>query len=155
VAAEFAPGTIVSALSSSASLIVALAGLSEVQSVINAIRTADLTSAAARLPTVAGPCDTYCPCPTLARQPCYLPRRVIHPTPRYLPRPVLHPTPRVEPNVSPPPHPTARTPHITAGPQPPWKIMPWQEPAKPASVIKVCVRPPDMLTKGNLIDLFI
>lgn len=122
---------------------------------LNAIHTADLDSAASRLPATANPCDTYCPGPRLHPDPRFLPRQVIHPTPRYLPRPVLHPTPRYAPVAPPAPHSSAHTPHITAGPQPPWKIMPWQEPAKPPSVIKVIVQPPDMLTKGTLLDLFI
>jgi hypothetical protein len=143
----------VSALSN-VSVLVAAIGLQEVQSVLNAIHNADAYSAA-RLQTSADPIDSYCPRPALTPEPRYLPRQVIHPTPRYLPRPVLHPTPRTEPSPLPPPNLKADVPHITAGPQPPWKIQPWQEPPRPPDVIKVVVRPPDMLTKGSLIDLFI
>jgi hypothetical protein len=121
--------------------------------VLNAIHNADAQTAAT-LPTILHPVDTYCP-RTITPEPRYLPRQVLHPTPRYLPRPVLHPSPRVEPSPLPPPIPRASVPHITAGPPPPWKILPWQEPPRPLNVIKMVVRPPDMLTKGMLIDLFI
>jgi hypothetical protein len=135
-------------------ILVAAIDLQVVQSVIAAIRNADRESLA-RLPTVANPnSDTYCR-QTITPEPRYLPRPILHPTPRYLPRPVIHPRPVVEqPSVLPPP-PQARVPHITAGPQPPWKILPWQEPAIPPDVIKVTVRPSDIVTKGNLIDLFV
>jgi hypothetical protein len=140
---------------SSVNLLVATVDLLEVQSVLNAIHRADAQTAA-RLPTILDEraVDTFVH-ETITPEPRYLPREIIHPTPRYLPRPVLHPFPRVEPSAPPPPYPTARTPHIAAGPQPPWKTMPWQEPSKPPSVIKMVVRPPDMLTKGTLIDLFV
>jgi hypothetical protein len=140
---------------SSVNLLVATLSLIEVRSVLNAIHRADAETAA-RLPTIldARFVDSFVH-ETITPAPRYLPRQIIHPTPRYLPRPVVHPFPRVEPSHPLPPCSTARTPHITAGPQPPWKILPWQEPPKPASVIKVTVRPPDMLTKGTLIDLFV
>jgi hypothetical protein len=121
--------------------------------VLNAIHNADAQTAAS-LSTNPIPVDAYCP-RTITPEPRYLPREVLHPTPRYLPRPVLHPYPAVEPSPLPPPYPKTTVPHITAGPQPPWKILPWQEPSPPPNVIKVIVHPPDMLTKGTLIDLFI
>jgi hypothetical protein len=142
----------VSAISSIGVLVAGL-GLQEVQSVLNAIHTADAQTAAS-LPTNPVPVDIYCP-RTITPEPRYLPREVLHPTPRYLPRPVLHPSPRVEPLPLPAPSPKASVPHITAGPPPPWKIPLWQEPSRPLNVIKVIVHPPDMLTKGMLIDLFI
>jgi hypothetical protein len=142
----------VSAISSIGVLVAGL-GLQEVQSVLNAIHNADAQTAAS-LPTNPVPVDIYCP-RTITPEPRYLPREVLHPTPRYLPRPVLHPSPRVEPLPLPPPSPKATVPHITAGPPPPWKIPLWLEPSHPLNVIKVIVRPPDMLTKGMLIDLFI
>jgi hypothetical protein len=135
------------------SLLVAAVGLQDVQSLLNAIHTADLESAAS-LPSCATPVDVYCS-RVITPEPTYLPREVLHPTPRYLPRPVLHPTSRVEPQPAPPPAPKATVPHITAGPLPPWKIPVEQEPSRPLNVIKVVVRPPDMLTKGMLLDLFI
>jgi hypothetical protein len=134
-------------------ILVAAIDLQVVQSVIAAIRTADRQTLA-YLPTIANPNDTYCS-QTITPEPRYLPRPVIHPTPRYLPRPVIHPEPRVEQSCILPPSPHARVPHITPGPQPPWKILPWQEPAIPPDVIKITVRPTDTVTKGTLIDLFV
>jgi hypothetical protein len=142
----------VSAISSIGVLVAGL-GLQEVQSVLNAIHRADAQTAAS-LPTNPVAVDTYCS-RRITPEPRYLPREILHPTPRYLPRPVLHPSPRVEPLPLPLPSPKASVPHITAGPPPPWKILPWQEPPRPLNVIKMIVRPPDMLTKGTLIDLFI
>ncbi len=140
---------------SNVNLLVASLDLQMVQSLLGAIRAADRHSAT-QLPVAVSRVDSYCPRPALHLTPRYLPRPVLHPTPRYLPRPVIHPRPRVEPPCcAPPPCPKASVPHIAAGPQPPWKILPWQEPAAAPNVIKITVRPPDMLTKGNLIDLFL
>jgi hypothetical protein len=61
----------------------------------------------------------------------------------------------IEPPEIEPPAPKATVPHIIAGPQPPWKILPWQEPQPAPDVIKVVVHPSDTVTKGNLIDIFI
>ena len=141
---------------SNVNLLVASLQLQLTQSIITAIRTADLTTAAQRgSPGCA--VDTFCCCErrAITPQPRYLPRRVLHPTPRYLPRPVLHPRARIEPLPAPPAGPSAKTPKITAGPQPPWKTVPWQEPLPPADVIKIVVRQPDTVTKGTLIDLFL
>jgi hypothetical protein len=143
---------------SNVNLIVASLQLQLVQSVIAAIRTADLTSAAHNLGGGGqGAGDSFC-CGERRAITCearYLPRPVLHPTPRYLPRPVLHPSPRVAANVLPAQCPSAKTPHITPGPPPPWKTLPSAEPAAAASVIKIVVRPPDTMTKGTLIDLFL
>lgn len=119
---------------------------------LNAIHNADAQTAAS-LPTNPNPVDNYSP-RTITPEPHYLPRQVLHPTPRYLPRPVLHPSPRVEPSFCASPSPKSGLPHIAAGPQPPWKILPWQEPTPPPDVIKMIVRLPDSVTKGTLIDLF-
>jgi len=139
---------------SNVNLLVASLDLQLVQSLLGAMRAAD-RHCAGQLPVAISPIDSYCPRPVIHPQPRYLPRPVLHPTPRYLPRPVLHPQPRVEPQCCPPPCPKAGVPHITAGPQPPWKILPWQEPAAAPNVIKITIRPPDTMTKGNLIDLFL
>jgi hypothetical protein len=143
---------------SSVNFIVASLQLQLVQSLISAIRTADLTSAAHN---AAGgspnPADSFC-CGdgrSITCEPRYLPRPVLHPTPRYLPRPVIHPQPRVAPSPLPPPIPSAKTPHITPGPPPPWKTLPCGEPGAAQSVIKMIVQRPDTLTKGTLIDLFL
>jgi len=136
-------------------LIVATLGLQEIQSVISAIRIADLASARGRpiAERLVQPCDRYCPGP-IRHEPYYCPRPVVHPTPRYLPRPVIHPTPRYEP-CPPVKRSHSSPPTLTPPPPPPWKTLPWQEPAVPPNVIKVMVRPPDIAGKGMLIDLFL
>ncbi|MGD0139216.1 MAG: hypothetical protein ABSD28_10085 [Tepidisphaeraceae bacterium] len=139
---------------SNVNLLVASLDLQMVQSLLGAIRAAD-RHGAGQLPVAVSPIDSYCRRPVIHPQPRYLPRPVLHPTPRYLPRPVIHPQPRVEPPCSSPPCPKSSVPHITAGPQPPWKILPWQEPAAAPNVIKIIMRPPDIVTKGNLLDLFL
>jgi hypothetical protein len=138
---------------SNVSLILATLELQQTQLLLAAIRTADIQSHVNNA-TGAAPGDQYCP-GTITPSPRYLPREVIHPTPRYLPRPVIHPTPRFE--AQPPVWPCPKTcpAQITPGPQPPWKILPWQEPTPPADVIKIIVHRPDIVGKGNLIDLFV
>ena len=39
--------------------------------------------------------------------------------------------------------------------QPPWKVLPWENPPQPAPVIKMVRHAPDMLNKGTLLDCFI
>jgi hypothetical protein len=138
---------------SSANLIAATLQLQLVQSVLGAIRAAD-RQGAARFACPEQPGDRFCR-EVVTPEPRFLPRPVIHPTPRYLPRPVIHPTPRIEEPCVPPPCHKAKVPHITAGPQPPWKTLPWQEPAASPHVIKMIVRAPDTVTKGTLVDLFL
>lgn len=123
------------------------------QSVLSAIRTADLSQAGNKPVQV----DQFCPrpCLTLDPRPNYAPRRILHPTPRILPRPVLHPTPRFEPLPPPQPSPKTCGPHIVAAPPPPWKSLPSVEQSPTTNVIKIAVRQPDTIGKGNLIDLFV
>lgn len=88
------------------------------------------------------------------------PRKVIHPTPRFEPRPVIHPTACVEPvppQFAPPVEP--ERPSTTASPiQPPWKLVPWAQPAPPATPpppppVKVVRYRPDMVHRGMMIDV--
>ena len=143
------------ASTSSISLIVATLGLQEVQSVLAAIRTADLQSAARLSGGVAAaqPMRSVLSRIDFAAGGADLPRPVIHPTPRYLPRPVIHPQPRIEPQC--PPRPETKAPNITPPPPSPWKTLPWQEPVPAPNVIKMIIRPPDIAGKGMLIDLFL
>jgi hypothetical protein len=96
--------------------------------------------------------------------PVYCRQPVIHPEPRYLPRPVIRPQPyyapvpwptREAPGIS-KPHctPDCKPPDLGEAPQPPWKILPWQEPAKIPPKIKVVIRQSDMTRRGTLIDFF-
>src|SRR5712691_9797899 len=85
------------------------------------------------------------------------PRRVIHPEPRFEPRRVHHPTPRFEPRpvervskTSPDVAPACSAPCAPERPrigkspiQPPWMVLPWENPAPPAQVVKVVIHRPD------------
>jgi hypothetical protein len=103
-----------------------------------------------------GPCDTFekaCSRPVLCPEPRYLPRPVIRPTPYYAPVPWptrLNPgMPKSWGNQE-----CAEAPSIEQAPQPPWKVLPWQEPAKIPPKIKVVIQQPDILRRGTLIDFF-
>ena len=121
---------------------------------LNAIHNADAQTAAS-LPTNPIRLTTYCS-RTITPEPRYLPRQVLHPTPRYLPRPVLHPSSAgraIAASTAVPEGESFRT-------SPParrrrGKSCPGRNRRRPPNVIKMIVRPPDMLTKGMLIDLFI
>ncbi len=146
----------IASLSSQAALITATLDLSLVQSLVGAIRTADLTSAAE-----AGPVrreistertDFYCCCPS---QPLIEPRPHLHPAAVYEPAPVIHSHPRLAldaatyGNPLPPPH---RTPSPI---QPPWKVLPWENPSQPCQTIKVHKYHTDVIPSGMLLDLFV
>lgn len=137
---------------SNANLIAATLQLQLVQSLLRAIQAPNPLGPGGSLGSGERCCDRYCPSP-VQPEPRYLPRHVIVPTPRYLPRPVIHPMPRIEPQC--PPRVESKGPNITPGPPPPWKALPWQEPSPPPNVIKIAIRQPDIVTKGNLIDLFL
>ncbi|HEY1921329.1 MAG TPA: hypothetical protein VGG44_01080 [Tepidisphaeraceae bacterium] len=136
---------------SSVALIAAALQLKLVESVLRAIQAPNPLAPGGSLGKSEHCCDQFCP-GTLRPEPRYLPRHVIVPTPRYLPRHVIQPTPRIEVDCL--PRTESKAPNITPGPVPPWKVLPWQEPAQPANVIKIIIRQPDMVGKGNLIDLF-
>lgn len=153
-----------SSLQVQADLVAAVLDLELVRLLRQAIRVADLSGHKAC--DILGPgdchdeCDRYEPCHHVCPEPKYEPRRHIHPTPVIEPRKVLHPAPRVvesEQELSCPaecdaecPRPGSESPI-----QPPWKVLPWQEPAKPAVKIKVVRYRPDIIHKGSLIDFFI
>ena len=140
-------------LETNVSLIVATLDLQLVKLLRGAIRAADTASARENHGSSAA---------------IFEPRRVIHPEPRYEPRQVIHPTPRFDarpierlhktsPDLIPScsvtcaPEPS----HITRSPiEPPWKKLPWENPAPPAQVIKVFTHRPDNSCKGTIIDCF-
>ena len=141
---------------SNVNLLVASLDLQMVQSLLGAIRAADRHSAT-QLPVAVSRVDSYCP-PTGAASDAavFAAAGAASDTTVFAAAGDPSPAAAVEPPCcAPPPCPKASVPHIAAGPQPPWKILPWQEPAAAPNVIKITVRPPDMLTKGNLIDLFL
>jgi len=142
------------------SLIVATMDLKVVQLLRDAMRTADLSSGKG-MPGALG----------VGAQ--FEPRQRLHPTPVIEPRQHLHPTPRIEPRlvyharpgaVVPPcarPDPSAppanpEMPRITRSPiEPPWKVLPWEQPAPVTPKLKVVLRRPDVEAKGTLFDVFI
>ena len=104
------------------------------------------------------------------------PRKRIHPEPHIEPRPRIHPEPAFEPRpihrpdaIGAPPCTPCCPPATPAEPaagkssssriEPPWKVLPWErDPAaqpRPIQKVKVVIGPPDMVGKGNVIDLFI
>jgi hypothetical protein len=143
-------------LATQASLIVATLDLELVRLIRGAMRTADLASARGSRALLT-PTDRFEPRKVLHPEPRFEPRRVIHPTPRFEPRPVertAKTSPDCVPLCSAPCCP--ETSHITPSPiQPPWKVLPWENPPPPAQVIKVVIHRPDNECKGSIIDCFI
>ncbi len=128
--------------------------LSVVQLIRQAIRTADLSSAAAGGQVGSAVIE---PRRHLQPEPQIEPRQHFHPTPVYERRPVIHPQPRVEQLAlaSPPEIPT---PHITRPEnpiQPPWKVLPWENPSQSRQTIKIVVHRTDVTHKGMMLDLFV
>lgn len=93
-------------------------------------------------------------------EPEILPRKRIEPEPYVEPRRVVQLPDRFEPSdrdgLAPPPYECYR-PQTRSPIEPPWKVLPWEEPAcpPPPPKIKVVVPPPDVVHKGSLIDFFI
>lgn len=143
-------------LQSEASLIVAAMDLSLVRTLRQAIRTADLSQAAYNQQRT-GPAAIYEPRQHIHPEPLYEPRPHIYPSPRYEARPIIHVHPRVEqqaldcplktpaPAASKPENPT----------QPPWKVLPWENPLQPCQPIKVHPHHTDLTHKGMMLDLFV
>jgi hypothetical protein len=147
---------------SSASLIVALSDLKLVQSVIGAMRAADINVAAEVSTTgsVHSPAATYTP--TQAEfSPAVALRQHIYSLPVIEPRTVIHSHPRIEFTPAPAPAPTSLPCGCDSHPksaeptfQPPWHVLPWPQHDTETRRIKSVVAPPDILVKGLLIDLF-
>ena len=143
------------------SLLVAALDLQLVRSIRDAIRTADIESGRGQ------PASGLGPAPTLIErrfriepEPEILPRKRIEPEPRIEPREVIRPADRYEPrderDLIPVPV-ECYKPCKKHTLEPPWKVLPWEQPL-PCRVepkVKVVVRPPDIVHKGSLIDFFI
>jgi hypothetical protein len=142
----------VNVASASPALIPALASLEVVTLLTKAMSAVNASAVAGgALPgPVGGYCDRFERAGYCVKHICYKPRLVITPTPRYLPRPVITPTPCFAESTN-PDKPMCP---IAPGPLPWWKLLPWQTPAAPAPIVKVISRPPDMLTRGTMIDFF-
>jgi hypothetical protein len=135
------------------SLLVAATDLRVVQLIRRAIRNADHVTHQLQ----AGPPG---PDPT--------PHFKSHPTPHIEPRLSITPTPRIEPRLVYRPHkiepPNIASPStipvdsakIKESPiQPPWRALPWAQPAQPAPKLKVVIRRPDVPVKGSVFDVFV
>jgi hypothetical protein len=134
-------------------LLVALSDLKRVRSIRGAVK-ANLIAAGGvpgplgtvQMPGRAG--DAYVPSARFESRPVH------EPTPRFQPRPVIEPTPRVDvPPQFAPLHP--EQPARLANPlTPPWKMPPQIESSSGVPQVKYEVRPPDVISKGSLLDLF-
>jgi len=82
------------------------------------------------------------------------PRVRIEPTPVFEPRPVIEVKP-TEVCLPPTPDQCVAATYSKTPLEPPWKVMPWENPSQPAPKIKVVIHRPDIVTKGSLIDFFI
>jgi len=139
-------------------LLVAALDLKLVQLVRQAMRAADQHRGGS-LPL--GPAPSPEPRPRIHPEAQFDPRRVIHPTPRFEPRPVIHPEPRFEQErLACDRRADTREVVVHTSPaelplQPPWKTIPWENPAPPAPKIKVARPHPDIIHKGLLLDFFI
>ena len=95
----------------------------------------------------------------VAPEPEVLPRQRIEPEPRIEPREVIRPADRYEPrderDLIPVPV-ECYKPCKKHTLEPPWKVLPWEQPlpCRAEPKIKVVVRPPDISHKGLLIDFF-
>lgn len=157
-----------SALPPNVQLLVASLDLKLVQLLRDAIRTADLSTAAHRA-TDLGPAPSPEPRRHYHPEPVYEPRAHYHPTPRIEPRPVWYVAPSASAgrcwsacpagagwaDCSPTAAPAK--PDCERPMEPPWKVLPWQNPPPPPRVQKVKVRVyrPDTAQKGAAIDLFV
>lgn len=108
-------------------------------------------AAAGRSASPAAPPPALSPRPRLRPTPRIAPRPTHTPTPRFEPRPVIHPAP-----VEAPPTPLAPEPvRQSKSPiEPPWKILPWHNPPPLPPKIKLFLKPPDVLSKGTVLDVF-
>jgi hypothetical protein len=144
--------------------LVAALDLKVVQLLRDAIRTADAHGAKER--GTLGPAATFEPRRHIQPEPVIEPRRHLHPSPKIEPRVILQPlrlesvpTPacRYEPAPCPPVAGPGNPPAI----QPPWRLVPWHDTpspaplARPAPPVKLPITPPDIISKGLLLDFFI
>jgi hypothetical protein len=110
------------------------------------------------------PAPKFEPRKRIEPEPVIEPRRRIEPEPRFDPRPKLRPYDVQPPCCAPcdsaiATEPAEKASRSTSPIEPPWKVLPWENPPEPAPrvvrKIKVFLTPPDMHSKGSVIDLFI
>ncbi|HEX4795032.1 MAG TPA: hypothetical protein VH370_14660 [Humisphaera sp.] len=148
-----------------ATLIQSVMDLKLVQSVVEAMRAADIASGRPQPVSKLGPAPTPPP-DRLERDPVFAMRPVYHPEPRYERQVVIHPEPRVEfcaPIVVKPCEPqceceylpVASKPEMESPLAPPWRMPVWNMPIVPPPKIKVVQYRPDIINKGSLLDFFV
>lgn len=135
-------------------LLVATLDLKLVQLIRDAMRVADLAGAQAK--DTLGPAATFEPRRHIHPEPYFEPRPHYHPTPVFEPREHICLRPRVEPcpPIVLPCEPQVADCHRPVF-QPPWKVMPWENPPQPALKVKVVKLKPDIVRTGSLIDCFL
>jgi len=93
---------------------------------------------------------------------CFAPRQVIHRDPIYARRQVIHPDPQYDHPLHVQVPPPAKLVEVivekspnTQPLDPPWKSLPWENPAQISRKIKTARYRPDIPHKGMLLDCFI
>jgi len=151
-------------LDSSANLIVAALDLKLVRLLRAAMRGGDCCPGVG-CNRLIGPEKRFEPRRRIHPEPVIEPRPRHTPEPRFEPRPVHRPAEvvGVRPGGCPPcPELTRADAKLPGSPiQPPWKVLPWQDPAaelsrpRPVQRVKVLIGRPDIFLKGGVIDIFI
>lgn len=143
-------------LASAASLLVAELDLKLVQSVLSAIRTADIESAADKKPPLPIVRNSLPPQGThvaregpIERAPHRIPAAIIYTSRRCRPAPVAMPV-VVETVVV-----EKKADDLCSPLQPPWKQLPWNLPPAPSAKIKIVRYQPDICNRGTMLDCFI
>ena len=148
---------------SSVNLLVASLDLKLVRLLREAMRAADDRGGVDRN-SLIGPAAMVEPRPQIRPEPVVEPRLHHHPEPVFEPRPVHRPA---EPSATPPTcgcPASAELPRaevkLSGSPiQPPWKVLPWQNPPaerpRPVQKVKLVIGRPDICNKGGVIDFFI
>jgi hypothetical protein len=147
-------------LDANVALLVAALDLKVVQLLRDAIRTTAAAAGEGQSATPLGPAPSDVqPRRRYEPEPYIEPRKRIEPTPYIEPRERITPQPRVE--LAPVDYccgPCEPAPRREAKPvvfQPPWRSMPVENSAQPATKVKVIKIRPDIVRKGSLIDCFI
>lgn len=148
-----------SSIASQAPLLAAELNLKLVQSVITAMRAADMAVAQDRKPIPGGQQPAPRRVAALPRK--IEPRQISHRATRVEPARVIHSPPRVEPPAASIPacdsvmccQPQPASEGITL--QPPWKVLPWPVHVIDRPHFKPPRPQPDILIKGLLIDIFV
>ncbi len=158
---EFASARGVS-LEANSALIVAALDLSLVRLLRSAIRTADLTVASERsINRVNNAYVTHRCCCNWTDCPTTQPAPLIPAVDRYEPSNTIVVTEPERPQLLPAmPLPVEAVVVRERDPlesplQPPWKVLPWENPPRPVQNIKVVHYQPDIVCKGSVLDCFI